>query len=224
MSDPVKDTLRFGEAIDIIRRFVPQFEVRDKKDSWLQRLIGWFSRPFNPGYMTDFWTTFGFKSYKPAAIDEFSWLDVLHEGKHAYRAKRLTRPMFYFLYMFPISLVPIILSLGFWHWWLMLLAPLVLVPKLPDPFRNLMELEGYKVNLAIEYWMFGEEMLSEENLAVYESFFEGKAYYYMMPFKSIVRKELARAASDVRTGKVLKDDYYVAIHAFMEEEGLLHVV
>lgn len=227
MIDPVVEAERLGRSVEIVRQFCPKFEVRDKENSWTQRLIGRLLGRWMPSYMTDFWTTIGFTTYRPslARADGDQWMTVFHEGLHAVQAKRLTRPIFYLLYLFPVSLAPFLLALLPFPMNL-ILGGIMLLPKLPDPFRFRFETRAYQVNLAIDFWMYGDEVLRADNLAWYADQMLGPNYYFTWPFKESTYRTIKRMAQEVQTGAVFEGrdgEYFMSVYRFMIDEGLVSV-
>jgi len=125
---------------DEIRKWCPDFEVRYKTDSWTQKVVAYFLRPFNPTYLTGFTSTF--YPYVYVATKEgyeanpMGYGRVLsHEGVHLKDTKE--HPFWFrFSYMFPQSLMPLLLvlymALDWKHMWsvvpavaVLLLAPLL---------------------------------------------------------------------------------------------------
>lgn len=219
------EAIRLGKSIDIVRHYCPKFEVRDKVNSRLQRLLARILAPWNDEFMKSYWTTVGFTTWRPSRIEEDAWLSIFHEGVHAIDAKKMTRLMFFFLYLFPLSFVPLTaLLLGLLSsWWFSPLALLLCIPKLPDPFRFIMEMRAYRVNLAIDYWMVGEEAFTEDNISWYAQQMYGPTYYFIWPFKGSLNKILEKMIHEVKSGELFKDGYYIRVYDFLREEGLLRV-
>lgn len=83
-------TLKAFEAE--VRKFIPGFEVRYKTDSWVQRLIGFLTFPFNPQYMTKYTTTVSPYVYFPSkdqyeANPKQSFTVLAHELVHLLDSK-----------------------------------------------------------------------------------------------------------------------------------------
>lgn len=114
-----------------LRRRVPDFQVRFKEDSWVQKVIGALLYPINPMYMTGFITTFGSTVYFATKSDylqnpDLSFNTVAHEFVHIMDSKK--DPWFKLKYLFPqvLVLVPLFLYglLAWSHAWLLALPVL----------------------------------------------------------------------------------------------------
>jgi hypothetical protein len=195
-------------AAELIRRFVPGFRLARRSDSLLVRAMGWLL----PGTRTYF-TTIGTTCYLPdAPLTDDLWPVVFHEGAHARRARRWTLPVFALAYLFPWSLLPAWVALGLLvsPWWLLgvltCFAPYVAV------WRASIELEGYRVNMLIDFWK-GDAGAS---WSWYAEQLSGAAYDFpTWPARArrLVRKE-ANAIVAGR-GNPAPDDYLVAVRAFI---------
>lgn len=116
---------------DELRRTVPDFQVKFKDESWLQKLIGVLIYPINPMYMTGFITTFGSTVYFPSKAaylkdPDGSLSTVAHEFVHITDSKK--DPFFRLKYIFPQAfvLVPLLVYglLAWSHAWLLALPVL----------------------------------------------------------------------------------------------------
>lgn len=114
-----------------LRRSVPDFQVKFKDESWVQRVIGVVIYPINPKYMTSFLTTFGSTVYFPSrdhflADPETTLIALSHEFVHISDSKK--DPLFRLKYVFPqaFALLPLILYglLAGSHAWLLALPVL----------------------------------------------------------------------------------------------------
>ncbi len=205
------------ESVQLVKTFVPEFTVRNKADSKLHSLIGWILKHIgNPIYTETFWTTFGYTTWKPLDADSSSWRTIFHEGRHALDAKRLTRLLFGFLYLLPLSLVPILIILGITlsPWWFTGIA-LCLLP-LPSPFRMWAELRGYTVSLAIKHWL-GHDLNDPWETDRVEQMFTSGQYYYMWPFKKHIKYKVLKVKNDIQSGNILTDQYLAAIKLWIEK-------
>lgn len=205
------------KTITFIQERVPKFKVISKEDSWFHRMIGFFFPPYRKRY----WTTIGFTAaYPNRGIND--WRVLLHEGLHGLQAKRITRVLFGFLYLFPQSLFPLFILLGILvsPWWLL---GLVCLGPLPAPFRKHYEMEGYKISAMLMEWtnaFFGAE---DGVLTFYRKQFTGPSYYFMWPFKGAVIKELNEARvlarAMVNNPTVAPNQYVRDVFDFVVAEG-----
>lgn len=167
-----------------------------KQDSWLMRVLGKLLF-FNKRFMTDYYTTVGSTIYTPVGEDNVSDAVLAHEYVHVYDARKLSLPLFSFLYTFPQCLA--LLSLGALAaiWWLpalWFLTALVFLAPIPAPFRAWFEIRGYRMSLLV---MTEGGPPAEWMLDWASKYFVGSDYYWMWPFKGSVERALARA-TDVK--------------------------
>lgn len=213
---------KIESATKVVQKFVPEFRIKNKKDSYLHNIIGLLMhRLGNKSYMTHFWTTIGYTAWRPENVNSDSWSVVMHEGRHAQQAKLWSRPVMGFFYLIPQSLAPIACAvLGLWHWWLFPIGLFLLAP-IPAYFRMRMELDAYTVSMAIDYWR--TECKNPKCVDWYIPYFSGNAYYKMWPFNNEMRKRLLKKYEDIMSGLILNDPYMLAIYTYMQSEGMLKV-
>ena len=158
--------------IQHIRKFAPSAGLFFKTDSYLQRLIGWLVRPFNPTYMTHYTTVMGGKIWLPNRefLEQHSneWLFELlcHEAVHL-------RDMAQYPGFFQVSYVA--------------LLPTGLT------FRALWEWRAYKVSLAAQYAVYG--VIPSGYIEHIATRFTGPTYLFMWPFRNHIRRALRRECS-----------------------------
>ena len=208
-------------VLKTIRQFIPSFNISLKSQSLLHRVIGWvLNKTGNPKYMFCYWTTLGSWTARPqicdngATIDE--WRILLHEGKHAVDSKKLGLLLFSFIYLFPqiLGILAAIYSLAavialffgapislLWG-----LLGLVFLAPIPAVGRAILEARAYKVSLAVELWS-GNLKNEESYLNWLETVFIDGSYYYMFPFKSIVRKYFNSILNKLKTNTLNLDSY-----------------
>lgn len=207
-------TRGLSAAADLIRRFCPKFRLVAKSDSRAMRLLGWLSPATR-----DYFTTVGFTCYYPdkALTDPDLWRVVFHEGTHALRAARWTRPVFAAAYLFPWSLVPLFLGLAFWHYWLFLGAFLGAVPRVAY-WRTAIELEGYRVNMLIDYWRGGANALADVSWYALQLY--GATYDDCTTRARATRLVNAAAVHVMATqGDVSGDTYLSVVKEFLLKSG-----
>jgi len=215
------NTKLIDEVTILIKKYVPQWGVVAKKKSILHRILSFlppliFSRH---SYMNRYWTTIGFTAFYPIG-GENEWYVCAHEGVHGMQAKRWTRFLFGFLYLFPQSFfLPLGLGLAFFiNPWFLLIALLGILP-LPAPFRMLWELEAYCVSVMVEEWCWGTEETNEYIDRIVSNYFSGFAYYFMWPFPKKIRstlkkaQELAASWSPERKGPHYVSELYMLLLA-----------
>jgi hypothetical protein len=145
-----------------IKSEFPAFTVVNKADSTLMKLL---SHVMVSTFMTNFTTTIGNTVYVP---DEFeSWSPasqcavLRHERVHMRQARRLTFPLFAFLYL------------------------LVFFPLGLAYFRAKFEMEAYAESLAA-YKDYGRSYSDAETKAWVTGEFTGASYGWMWPFSSTI--------------------------------------
>ena len=154
----------------------PSFSMHYKKDSLLMRLIGFFAgADFMSSYVTTLWSQ---TVYLPSNWDSYgddSKCSLLrHERVHMRQAKKLTYPLFAFLYLlvfFPIGLAY---------------------------FRARFEMEAYTESLAADK-DYGDDYSSADKRAWWVGHFTSSAYGYMWPFPSTVGKWFDQAVSQLNS-------------------------
>ena len=213
---------KMDAAIALVRGLgVPQFGWIWKSQKWYHKAIGWcLGKIGNPGYMSSYWTTFRYTVGRPSEAQfgmEDEWTVFCHEGVHALDAKRITFPLFALIFGLPQVLallaVPLaVLLVLLTHSFLGLLGLLALVflAPLPAPGRVLLELRGYKVSMACDFWYYGCPIDSQAYLAAYLEPFIGGGYYFMGTlFKSYIQKELEGYFNELKAGRGYQGDVYL---------------
>ena len=102
------------EFESLLRERIPEFRVSYKNQSWLHKVLGFFLKPVNPGYMTDFVTTLGSNVAFPSkehylSKPQGSFNVLAHEFVHACDHKK--SPVWFTLsYLFPqlLGLLPLL--------------------------------------------------------------------------------------------------------------------
>lgn len=163
--------------------------VRQKTDSPFMSTIGAILKPFNPGFMRDYWTTIWRVCYAPGPLEPADWRSIGHEGKHAEQSKRIGEPLMSLAYLFPVSLVLLTLPAAVWAFFALPLAwffalPIALaifaLPLAPWPahWRQKYEIEAYTVTAALD--AFRRVDIRQEGYRQYLArHFSGPAYYFM---------------------------------------------
>lgn len=186
----------------------PNFQIKSKANpEGLYSLVRPFALLFNREFETRYITVINGTCWFPASyFDSNGCLDdashdiielLAHETIHEYDRMRLGTARFTAQYMFPqvLALLAAFSLLAFWSsWWLLSLLFLIFLAPLPAPGRALLEIRGYKVNLAfakIDGW---DVRLLANNIV--ERQFMGPNYYFMMPFKSWVSDRLLDASHE----------------------------
>jgi hypothetical protein len=231
----MKSRAELSADIDsVIRKYVPGWKVISKADSAIHKAIGcffaflkWLSfGRVNVAYMDRFWTTLGFTAACPEG-EEDEWEVRPHEGKHARQAKKWSRPLLGFLYLFPQSFLPFLFAVlavffSSWFWFGLIFF---LVP-LPAPWRALWELQAYEISVMKEVWQWDDdEDINKYIDRIIRKRFAGGVYFYMMPiFTGWIRKRLMRAKEKARVWETLpdRDPYIDDIYSVLKAGGRVH--
>lgn len=177
--------------LDKIHQYFPDVEIKFKNQSLFMKILGMIMF-FNPGFMTSYITTIGYTVYFPSeewlnATPTSGVVTILHELIHISDAKRLTRPLFSFLYLCPqiMVLVSTLLFLLTWK----IAIPLILLFCLPIPayFRMIFEKRAYFVSLYVYHQLDkkGYQIDLEQEKTHILTQFTGAAYYFMWPFNNL---------------------------------------
>lgn len=208
-SDITDPTLK--RLVPYAQSIIPSFNIVYKDASTLMKILGALAF-FNPKFMTTYTTTIGTTMYVPRK--DFTELQggyvsvICHEMVHM-RQSAQQGFLYYVKYFFPqwlalLSLFAVLAVLS--PWFLLFLIALVALAPLPAPGRRDIELEGYKMSLAVRFWQSGQ--LLDPDFAFAAGQFSGSAYYFMWPFYDDMLHILKLTAQSIRTGDVLKDPFY----------------
>jgi len=186
------------DLTSFIETDIPGFEIKSKKDNWFMKLVGKLMF-FNKRFMTGYITTLYPKVYVP----ELPWREdshlpaiavLAHEWVHLHDRKRLGL-IFNFLYITPQCLFPLAL-LGFFNPWFFLFF-LFLLP-LPSPGRAWAEIRGYRMTMAVHYWLGGQKV----DLKWMVEQFVSSSYYFMWPFRGYLMKRFEKEFQKIKNGEL----------------------
>jgi len=207
------------------RGIVPKVKVGPKSSFWYHAAINvllnlFYAKGSKDAYLTRFWTTIGYTISWPddEGRSPSNWAILCHELKHAAQAARWTRPLFSYLYLWPLSQGLLILLLGWvglpWTpgWWKLLyaitwvaLAVIHFIPQIPDPWRTHWELQAYTISIFFHVQRYGR--LEDWYLDGLVHNFSSMTYYMMAPRKDRIRKALKEIGDAVEARKhPVKDD------------------
>lgn len=188
----------FEKLTEVVKKKIPDFEVRYKANSLVQKAIGKILSPFNDGYMTRYITTFYPYVYWPdkESLDEdryHAFETLAHEFVHLMDTKN--HPFWFrFSYLFPQILGIIfpflsLLAIWFTNLWLISLVSLVfIILPLPSPWRAKWEYRGFAMSMAVCIWQ-GQFNIESKKAWIAERF-TGSDYFYMWPFRKSVKGKL----------------------------------
>tara|TARA_R110002110_G_scaffold358779_2_gene568099 strand:+ start:2215 stop:2841 length:627 start_codon:yes stop_codon:yes gene_type:complete len=179
---------------DFIHTNIAGSEIRSKKDSKFMNVLSkllFFNKRFMTGYVTT-WYPYIYvprlpwkeKNHAPAIAT------LAHEWVHLHDRQRLGW-FFNFLYTSPQCLF-IFGLLGFWNLWFLLFF-LFLLP-LPSPGRAWAEFRGYRMTIAVYYWLSGQRV----DLKWTVDQFISSNYYFMWPFRGWLMKKFQKEFDKIR--------------------------
>jgi hypothetical protein len=209
-----------NKAIALGKKFCPDYNVKLKSSSWVQKAIGWvLGKIGNKDYMNSYCTTMGQTTYVPNMDGDYLWATLLHEIQHAKDAQKISNTLFGTAYLMPQLLgilgvfYTLVVSIGcVFGWPLALLwgcTSLLCLAPLPAFGRAYIEVRGYTVSLAVYFWagVLQDEQAYIEFLV---NTFSSGAYYFMWPFKSWVRSYFQQKLQELKTGQFQLDAYLAA--------------
>lgn len=190
-----------------IKSKIPKFQIKSKQESKFMRFLAkllFFVKGFLTGYVTTIYPVVYFPKLPYARTLDRSFNDILyitvlaHEYVHLYDRKRLWQ-LFNLLYISPqilalLSLLAIVSSL----WWLVALVALAPIPSIG---RAWLEFRGYRMTMAVYWWLSGRRR-SSEDLAYY---FTSSSYYWMMPFRKLMVRFFDKSFEKIEQNKLTKE-------------------
>jgi hypothetical protein len=184
-----------------ITKEVPGFEILSKRNhplwKFLSKVMFW-----NPRIATGFITTLYPKVWVPSLPwkedDPASAIEILaHEYVHLQDRKRLGY-FFNLLYLSP-QILSLFALLSFVNPWCLLF--LVCLLPLPSPGRAWLEYRGYRMSMAITYWIHDECL----DLDWVVSQFTGPNYYWMYPFRGHLKRQYEREFERIKQNTLTSD-------------------
>lgn len=160
----------YSETLKDIRAEFKDFKVVPKSESRVMRLIDFVLKVITFGqmkiFMTGFITTLGTTVYVPKSWDETNEIlrviTLRHERIHMRQARKYTRPLFSFMYLFLLPSV--------WT------------------FRAKFEMEAYEETMRSLSKFCGHGTLNDELKASMVKHFTSAEYFWMKPSKKSVEK------------------------------------
>lgn len=208
---------------------VPGFKLDWKDKSSFQKLLGAIMKPFNPGYMTSYTTTFYPKVWFPTQAgyesDPTRSLTTLaHERVHL--LDTMASPLgFRLRYIYPqVLAVPLLLSgavLAFFFGLWSLLAfglGLAFLAPWPAPGRVHLEQRGYAMSMAVVFWLTGDIPLARKD-SIRKQFLS-MAYYKMSWDSKGIDVWLEQTERSIRNGTLAANDaVYGDVLKFLQSRG-----
>jgi len=176
-------------------RYFPELDIKYKNESFFMKILSYILF-FNKSFMTLYITTIGNTLYYPSEefvqSRKFSSLVVfLHELMHIADSKKLNNIFYSFLYLLPISLIPFVLPLFIFNWWIPLIAIAICLIPFPAYFRMIFEKRGYMVSLYATKKL-SDKLNYKTDLEVSKNTclrnFKNANYYFMWIFPDIDKK------------------------------------
>jgi hypothetical protein len=200
--------MSFQDLVTAAQKYFPDLQIKYKDQSWFMKLIGKLIYFFNKSFMTSYTTTIGSTVYFPT--ESFvkvrpvsAAVVLLHELIHVYDAQRLSKPIFYFLYLFPQILALFCLPLFLVSWKIALPLVLLFAAPLPAYFRMQFEKRAYltslyAINKLATQLSFKPLLATQEQ--VFINRFKDSSYYFMWPFNNL-QKDFDEAVVKIRAGQ-----------------------
>jgi hypothetical protein len=198
--------MSFQDLVQASQKYFPDLQIKYKTESTLMQWLGKLLF-FNKSFMTSYTTTVGSTVYFPSQpfvkVRPISAaIILLHELVHVKDAKKISKPLFGFLYLSPQSLVLLLIPLLLVSWKIAL-PFLLLAAPIPSFFRMYFEKRAYFASLyvmnALGKRLNFDPMLDKQKV-YFEGQFKGSYYYFMWPFGNL-DKEFDQAVEKIKAGQ-----------------------
>lgn len=185
--------MAFQDLVAAAQKHFPDLQVKFKDQSKFMKFLS-ILLFFNKSFMTSYTTTVGSTIYFPSENSiknrpTASSITLLHELVHVNDAKKISKPLFGFLYLTPQILVLLIIPLFFvLPWWSVLLIMALFLVPLPSFFRMHYEKRAYFSSLYaihnLSNKLHFKSFLSAQKAHFLEHF-KNSSYYFMWPFSNL---------------------------------------
>ncbi len=205
----------FYSLAEFIKEEIPEFEIRYKNDSRMQKFVAMLLWIFNRHYMTKYVTTMYPIVWFPSReyIYENPWKAakvLAHEYVHLYDAKGEQR-WWKFRYLNPQAAMTLgstmtltaLIVFADYSWWIYLIGLWTFLPW-PAPFRRDAELRGYAMNMVINVWRHGSIRRSTIEWIV--DHFTGPDYFFMWPFRKGMTERVVEVEGEITFGRIYKGE------------------
>jgi hypothetical protein len=199
---------------------LPKLKVQPKSASSLHLLINAILNLVYPkdrrnSYLENYSTTLGYTisiATGQGTTSFKNWQTLCHEIVHALDAKRWTRFVFGWFYLWPLSQGALLLltcwlpifwaggrALAAWIFVWALVAGVHFIPQLPDPWRKHWELRGYTVSMHLRFLTEGK--ITANYIEQLVDNFHSMAYYIMAPNRGAISNALYKRADLIEKGE-----------------------
>lgn len=205
--------------LDLCVQEEPTFRIRFKSETWWWKVLYYTAIwMFNRRFMTHYATTVGTTVYLPNREYMESGGNKLvgllaHELVHMKDRREMGRVTYYFKYGSPqiFALLSVLSIFAIWSLpMLVFLSFLLCVLPLPSPGRKELELNGFTMSLAVQYWKDGS--VHPAYISEYAKYFLGSEYFFMWPFRSSIESALRARLKQIESGEILKIPLYAKVH------------
>lgn len=211
--------------VSLLSKKTPGVKLKFKTESFFMKLLGLLLF-FNPGFMKNYVTTIGKTIYLPSkeSLNKHSMLEVLAHEYYHIRDNQTFSILYKFLYLFPITLLPLAAVLFFFlPWYLALAACVVCLLPWPAPGRKYFETRGYTMSMFANNLLMKKDGVSLEKrrqflleqLEFYNKQFTSSAYYFMWPFG--VKTTLKRNLELILNEKLQSSEVFADVEAALKE-------
>ena len=204
----------FIEVCSFISRHIPGFEIRYKNESWSSKVIAALVWIFNRRYMQEYTTTRYPRVYFPsrAFVEESpnrATKILLHEFVHLWDRQN---EGFMFVVRYALPQLLAMLNFLFATIWLLVVREpewaqwtfaglgfgvgVLCVLPLPSKSRSMIELRGYSMNVAANYWRY--DTVQKATIEWIAGHFVGWEYYKMWPWRRDIDDWLLKAYAQIR--------------------------
>ena len=203
-----QDSVIFAALETAAKRRYKGFRIRYKNESFLMRVLARILWIVRFDRVTTTWGAtvwFPCRSWVEGGVVSggyrAAWKTLAHELVHVSDRERFG-VAFPLMYAFPQVLVLLALPAVFaidgdphWLWWL---AFLVFAAPIPSPTRAWLELRGYSMSMAVNYWRYGAVVQETRNWVLLA--LTSPLYYWMLPVRRWAATWLARYESRLKRG------------------------
>lgn len=187
------DIKLFDKVLTGVNKHFPEINLKFKDQSFIMKVLS-VVLFFNTKFSSSYTTTIGNDIYFPNQSfintrQVSSVVIILHEMMHVMQSKKLSKPLFGFLYLFPQILAPFCLPLLFVLTWKIVVPVFIfLLLPLPALFRAYFEKQAYMVSL---YVINRLNNLNSYNIDIdssckfFLSQFKTSGYYFMYLFPNL---------------------------------------